>query len=148
MASSKDLFQALPAERLTDAAEFPPPAVFARAMRLSARLRLGSRLTPGNVVISNVPGPRTPLYAAGARLEHYYPVSVIMEGQGLNITVQSYLDRLDFGLVACPELVPDLDALLDAMLLGIEELADRAGHPRDGEPELDAAHTRRRAGTR
>ncbi|WP_027008475.1 WS/DGAT/MGAT family O-acyltransferase [Conexibacter woesei] len=123
MATSKDMFQALPAEELTDFAEFPPPAVFARAMRLSARLRLGSRLTPGNVVISNVPGPRRPLYAAGARLEHYYPVSVIMEGQGLNITVQSYLDRLDFGLVACPELVPDVDDLLKAILGEIDTLA-------------------------
>jgi WS/DGAT/MGAT family acyltransferase len=126
MASSKDMFQALPAERLTDFAEFPPPAVFARAMRLSARLRLGSRLTPGNLVISNVPGPRRPLYAAGARLEHYYPVSVIMEGQGLNITVQSYLDRLDFGLVACPELVPDVDDLLKAILGEIDTLAGLA----------------------
>ena len=123
MNSSKDLFMALPAERLTDFAEFPPPAVFARAMRLSARLRLGSRLTPGNVVVSNVPGPRQPLYAAGARLLHYYPVSVITEGQGLNITVQSYLDQLDFGLVCCPELVPDLDFLLDAILQEIDELA-------------------------
>jgi len=125
MANSKDLFQALPAERLTDFAEFPPPAVFARAMRLSARLRLGSRLTPGNLVISNVPGPRLPLYAAGARLLHYYPVSVIMEGQGLNITVQSYLDRLDFGLVSCPELVPDVDDLLAAILRDIDELGRR-----------------------
>jgi WS/DGAT/MGAT family acyltransferase len=125
MANSKDLFQALPAERLTDFAEFPPPAVFARAMRLSARLRLGSRLTPGNLVISNVPGPRRPLYAAGARLLHYYPVSVIMEGQGLNITVQSYLDRLDFGLVSCPELVPDVDDLLAAILRDIDELGRR-----------------------
>ncbi len=123
MNSSKELFGALPAERLTDFAEFPPPAVFARAMRLSARLRLGSRLTPGNVVISNVPGPRKPLYAAGARLLHYYPISVITEGQGLNITVQSYLDGLDFGLVCCPELVPDVDVLLDAILGEIDILA-------------------------
>ena len=127
MASSKELFQALPAESLTDFAEFPPPAVFARAMRLSARLRLGSRLTPGNLVISNVPGARMPLFAAGARLEHYYPVSVIMEGQGLNITVQSYLDRLDFGLVCCPELVPDVDYLLDSILDDIDTLATIAG---------------------
>jgi diacylglycerol O-acyltransferase len=127
MASSKELFQALPAERLTDFTEFPPPAVFARAMRLSARLRLGSRLTPGNLVISNVPGPRRPLYAAGARLEHYYPVSVIMEGQGLNVTVQSYLDRLDFGVVACPELVPDVEVLLRAILDEIDALAAYAG---------------------
>ena len=126
MASSKEIFQALPAERLTDFAEFPPPAVFARAMRLSARLRLGSRLTPGNLVISNVPGPREPLYAAGARLEHYYPVSTIIEGQGLNITVQSYLDRLDWGLVSCAELVPDIDALLDDIIAAIDTLGKAA----------------------
>ncbi len=126
MASSKEIFQALPADRLTDFAEFPPPAVFARAMRLSARLRLGSRLTPGNLVISNVPGPREPLYAAGARLEHYYPVSTIIEGQGLNITVQSYLDRLDWGLVSCAELVPDIDALLDDIIAAIDTLGKAA----------------------
>jgi WS/DGAT/MGAT family acyltransferase len=129
MSNSKELFQALPAERLTDFAEFPPPAVFARAMRLSARLRLGSRLAPGNLVVSNVPGPRRPLYAAGARLLHYYPVSVIVEGQGLNITVQSYLDNLDFGLVSCPELVPDVDALLDAILADIDALQARTAPP-------------------
>jgi diacylglycerol O-acyltransferase / wax synthase len=127
MGSSKEIFSALPAERLTDFAEFPPPAVFARAMRLSARLRLGSRLTPGNLVISNVPGPRTPLYAAGARLEHYYPVSTIVEGQGLNITVQSYLDRLDWGLVSCAELLPDVDVLLGDILDEIDTLAAAAG---------------------
>jgi hypothetical protein len=122
------MFRALPAERLTDFAEFPPPAVFARAVRLSARLHLGSRLVPGNVVISNVPGPRRPLYAArGARLEHYFPVSVITEGQGLNITVQSYLDRLDFGLLCDPDLVPDLDAMLEFILTDLDALARSTG---------------------
>jgi WS/DGAT/MGAT family acyltransferase len=122
MASSKEIFKALPAEQLTDFTQFPPPAVFTRAMRLSARLHLGSRLAPGNLVISNVPGSRKPLYAAGAKLLHYYPVSVIMEGQGLNITVQSYLDKLDFGLVACPELVPDVWDLLDDIIDEIQVL--------------------------
>jgi hypothetical protein len=46
--------------------------------------------------------------------------------------VQSYLDRLDFGLVACPDLMPDVDALLDAILVGIDELARLAGHDPDG----------------
>jgi diacylglycerol O-acyltransferase len=127
MDSAKGLFQALPAERLTDFAEFPPPAVFARAMRLSARLHLGSRLIPGNLVISNVPGARTPLFGAGARLLHYYPVSVVMEGQGLNITVQSYLDQLDFGLVCCPDVVPRVDDLLAAILAETDALAEAAG---------------------
>jgi hypothetical protein len=72
-------------------------------------------LPAGNLVISNVPGPRKPLYAAGAQLQHYFPVSVITEGLGLNITVHSYLDHLDFGLVCCPELMPDVDVLLDAI---------------------------------
>jgi diacylglycerol O-acyltransferase / wax synthase len=143
MASSKEIFQALPAERLTDFAEFPPPAVFARAMRLSARLRLGSRLTPGNLVISNVPGPREPLYAAGARLEHYYPVSTIIDGQGLNITVQSYLGRLDWGLVACAELVPDVDALLDDIIADIDTLAAAAV----ASPQLARAQRKRRQPT-
>jgi diacylglycerol O-acyltransferase / wax synthase len=138
MASSKEIFSALPAERLTDFAEFPPPAVFARAMRLSARLRLGSRLTPGNLVISNVPGPRTPLYAAGARLEHYYPVSTIVDGQGLNITVQSYLDRLDWGLVSCAELVPDVDVLLGDILDEMDTLAAAAETATSAAPEPES----------
>jgi diacylglycerol O-acyltransferase len=134
MANSKELFQALPAERLTDYTEFPPPAVFARAMRLSARLQLGSRFTPGNLVISNVPGSRVPLYAAGAKLLHYYPVSVIVEGQGLNITVQSYLDKLDFGLICCPELVPDVDTMLAAILEDIDTLHTAADAQGAGKP--------------
>jgi WS/DGAT/MGAT family acyltransferase len=137
MASRKELFQAIPAERLTDFAQFPPPAIFARAMRLSARLHLGSRFGIGNVAISNVPGPRQPLYAAGARLEHYYPVSTIFEGQALNITVVSYLDRLDFGLVCCREVVADLDEMLAAILHEIETLAAlvaRAQPPTQPEP--------------
>jgi diacylglycerol O-acyltransferase / wax synthase len=145
MASSKDIFRALPAEQLTDFAEFPPPTVFARAMRLSARLGLGSRLAPGNVVISNVPGPRRPLYAArGARLEHYFPVSVITEGQGLNITVQSYLDHLDFGLICDPELVPDVDLMLDAILADVGALARSAGFEPAGADEADSVTTRKR----
>jgi diacylglycerol O-acyltransferase len=80
-----------------------------------------------NLVISTVPGPRVPLYAAGAKLLHYYPVSTIVDGQGLNVTVQSYLDSLDFGLVSCRELVPDLWDLLDDVVAAIDELAVAVG---------------------
>ncbi|HEV3227394.1 MAG TPA: wax ester/triacylglycerol synthase family O-acyltransferase [Acidimicrobiales bacterium] len=126
MVGAKDLFDAIPAAQLTDFAQFPPPAVFARAMRLSTRLM--TRINPPvNVVISNVPGPRQPLYAAGSRLLHYYPVSTIVDGQGLNITVQSYLDTLDFGLVSCRELVPDLWDMLDAILNDLAALGKATG---------------------
>lgn len=119
MVGAKGLHDAVPAEELTDFAQFAPPAVFARAMRTAFRLS-GRFTSPVNLVVSNVPGPRETLYTAGAELLHYYPVSMIVDGQGLNITVQSYRDVLDVGLVACRELVPDLWDMLDAI---VEELA-------------------------
>jgi WS/DGAT/MGAT family acyltransferase len=128
MVGAKELFDAVPADALTDFAQFPPPAVFARAMRTATRLSTRFQM-PVNVVISNVPGPREALYTAGAKLLHYYPVSTIVDGQGLNITVQSYLDTLDFGLVACRELVPDLWDMVDAIVEDLEGLAKAAGVP-------------------
>ena len=128
MVGAKSLHDAVPADALTDFAQFPPPAVFARAVRTATRLSTRFQM-PVNVTISNVPGPREPLYTAGAQLLHYYPVSTIVDGQGLNITVQSYLDTLDFGLVACRELVPDLWDMLDAIVEDLEGLAKAAGVP-------------------
>ena len=130
MVDAKQLFDAVPAETLTDFAQFPPPAVFTQAMRVATRLTSRFR-SPVSLVISNVPGPRDPLYAAGARLLHYYPVSTIVDGQGLNITVQSYLDTLDIGLVSCRELVPDLWDMCDAIVDDLYALADAVGvaHP-------------------
>ncbi|HEY2814683.1 MAG TPA: wax ester/triacylglycerol synthase family O-acyltransferase [Acidimicrobiales bacterium] len=126
MANAKELFDAIPADSLTDFASFPPPAVFSRAMRMATRLT--ERFNPPiNLVISNVPGPREPLYAAGSKLLHYYPVSTIVDGQGLNVTVQSYLDTLDFGLVSCRELVPDLWDMLDAILDDLAALGKATG---------------------
>jgi diacylglycerol O-acyltransferase len=126
MVGAKALHDAVPADRLTQFAQFPPPAVFASAMRTVTRLTARGG-QPVNLVISNVPGPRHPLYAAGARLRHYYPVSTIVDGQGLNVTVQSYLDTLDFGLVACRELVPDLWELADAMVDELHAMAKAVG---------------------
>jgi len=51
------------------------------------------------------------VYLCGARLLAHYPVSVVTDGQGLNITLIGYLGQLHFGLVSCRELVPDIDAL-------------------------------------
>jgi diacylglycerol O-acyltransferase len=66
---------------------------------------------PANVTISNVPGPRAPLYFGGARMLVNYPLSVLVDGQALNITVISYCDSIDFGLMACRDAVPDVDRL-------------------------------------
>jgi diacylglycerol O-acyltransferase len=138
MEQAKELFDAVPAEVLTDFTQFTPPAVFAQAMRTASRLGARYR-SPVNLVISNVPGPRHPLYAAGARLLHYYPVSTITDGQGLNITVQSYLNWLDFGLVSCRELVPDLWELLDDIIDEIVDLGSALDIPVDISGDGDRA---------
>ena len=125
MNAAKGSFSAIPAEALQDFVQFAPPAVAARAMRMYSRLRIADRMNPPfNLIISNVPGPAYPLYSAGARLEHFYPVSAIADGQGLNMTVQSYNGNLDFGFVACRELVPDVWLLTELLQSSMKELLD------------------------
>ena len=107
MDAAKQQFELVPAAALVDIQQYSSPVVATSAIRLAARLRLADRMAPPvNVIISNVPGPRQPLYIDGAQLQQYIPVSTIGEGMGLNITVHSYLDELVFGLVSCRELVP------------------------------------------
>src|SRR3954447_24249655 len=104
---------ALPADPLQAATHSIPPAMFARAARLTfgfSTSRAGR--STWNLVISNVPGPQLPLYMAGARLEAHYPVSVITDGMGLNITVMSYLGHMDFGIVADRDQMPDVERLM------------------------------------
>ena len=82
----------------------------------AAGLNIASGLLPKrqafNLVISNVPGPREPLYWNGARLDALYPASIILDGQALNITMTSYLDKLEVGLTACRQALPKMQNLL------------------------------------
>jgi diacylglycerol O-acyltransferase / wax synthase len=128
MAQAKERFELIPADVLVEISQFAPPALSTRAIRMAAGMRIADRLNPPvNLVISNVPGPRQPLYLGHARLEHFFPVSTVVDGQGLNITVQSYLDTLDFGLVACRELVPDLVELTEMCVEELHIMAKAAG---------------------
>ena len=123
MDRAKTNFKAIPAQALQDFTQFAPPAIAARAMQMYSRLRIADRTAPPfNLIISNVPGPSHPLYAAGAELKHFYPVSAITDGQGLNMTVQSYNGNLDFGFISDRELVPDLWVLTDLLHESMEEL--------------------------
>ena len=128
MVAAKGAFDLVPADALADFTQFSPPAVFAQAATAMTRYRMGNAVPASmNLIISNVPGPRQALYLGSARLEHYYPVSTVAEGQGLNITVQSYEDKLDIGLVACRELVPDLWDLLELVTDEIDLLMSLTG---------------------
>lgn len=113
MRAAKEIHHATPAELLQDMAEFIPPAVSARAARLAFRL-VDRRRPAVNCVISNVPGPQKPIYCAGARAQAIYPVSVITDGMGLNITVMSLDGQLNFGVVVDRAQIPDPWPLLDA----------------------------------
>jgi diacylglycerol O-acyltransferase / wax synthase len=82
------------------------------------------KITPPafNVLISNVPGPRKPLYWNGARMQGVYPLSIPYEGQALNITVTSYAGSLEFGLTGCRRTVPHLQRLLGLLDDSLVEL--------------------------
>jgi WS/DGAT/MGAT family acyltransferase len=118
---------AIPQGLVDQISDFAPPALTARAARVMFASGLLHRVPPFNVTISNVPGPNTPVYLCGASLIAHYPVSVVTDGQGLNITLVGYLGQLHFGLVACRELVPDIDVLAGYLVDELALLAEAAG---------------------
>jgi diacylglycerol O-acyltransferase / wax synthase len=126
------------ATTLQDWAEFAAPAVFGRAARLYSRTKMANRHRPiFNLTISNVPGPPFPLYLAGGRMVHNYPMGPIYDGGGLNITVMSYLDNLDFGIMACPDLIDDVWSLADGLRDSLDELVARIPEAESEESESD-----------
>jgi hypothetical protein len=124
---------------------------------LLGRSNLASRLpAAGNVLISNVPGPPMPLYTAGAKIAHYYPVSIPYHGSALNITVHSYAGLLEFGLTACRRILSQDESYemiqhLHAALAEIEALPSvdavaTAGAPRVVVPnQSNKASTKRKS---
>jgi diacylglycerol O-acyltransferase len=90
---------------------------------LYSRSDLSNVLPPtANITVSNVPGPRQTLYAAGAELLHIFPVSISTHGIALNITVQSYRDQLDFGFIAGANIIPHVQVLCDMLPLEFDAL--------------------------
>jgi WS/DGAT/MGAT family acyltransferase len=126
MAAAKRQLELVPAETLIDVTQTSSPLVAVAALRLMSRLS-NRMIMPANLTISNVPGPRQPLYFGGAKLDAYIPVSIVTDGMGLNITVHSYLDRLDFGIIAARELVPDVWDMADMHIAEIGRLFEATG---------------------
>lgn len=87
----------------------------------------GEKRPPYNVVISNVPGPRNTLYWNGLKMAGMYPVSLLLDGQALNITVVSYDGSLEFGITACRKSLPSVQRLLDYLEDSMAELEMVAG---------------------
>lgn len=123
MQGAKERHGALPAKALRDVSQFLPGAIHGRAARALVNLtpRLGVQ-PPCNVVISNVPGPPIDLYTAGARVESFYPLSIISDGAAVNITVLSYRDRIGIGITADREQTPDVQLIVEGMQRELDRL--------------------------
>jgi len=148
---AKDLSGKVRDAQPRDFSIFGAPFVMHEAMELYGRSHLADRLPPpANVVISNVPGPQTPLYVAGAKVLTLYPVSIPAHGMALNLTVQSYCGSLDFGLTACRKTVPDLRKLADYLDESLQELHDAVfpGAAREAAAPARASTARKRAPAR
>ncbi len=123
-AEAKQQFDAVPATILQDLAAIIPTALSGLAARAAFRMVTVGAL-PFNLFVSNVPGPQLPLYVAGARVLGIYPASAVSDLTGaLNITLFSYDGNLDFGLIACRELVPDVWNLIGYLEDALAELVE------------------------
>ena len=120
---AKEMHNLLGADMLADWSEYTPPRPYSWFMRQYSRFGLAEKHRPPiNLVVSNVPGPREPLYVAGGKMEGIYSVGPILEGIGLNITVWSYCDQLNIGVIACREHIADPHEITDGMATALAEL--------------------------
>jgi len=145
MRGAKAVHEDIGGQTLSDWAAVAAPAIFTRGMRVYERLLQGRHPPIMNVVLSNVPGPTFPLYCAGARLVGMFPMGPVMSGTGLNITVISYLDTVEVGIMACREIVPDVWAIADGFSQALGELvkaARRSTTPESERIDLTAPVTR------
>ncbi|MFV0461273.1 MAG: WS/DGAT/MGAT family O-acyltransferase [Actinomycetales bacterium] len=110
----------VPARALAGVGGFGPATVHSMATRLASRA--SKRVF--NLLITNVPGPQRPHYAAGARLERGYPVIPLVQGQGLAIGVTSYDGGVYYGLNADRDTLPDVALLADCIGAALDELRD------------------------
>jgi diacylglycerol O-acyltransferase / wax synthase len=111
----------------TDFPSIGTPWLLHTLASLYGRSGLADAMPPiANLVISNVPGPQVPLYAAGARMATYWPLSIPEHGLGLNITVMSYAGAMGFGFTTARRAVPDARELSTALLAALDELVVRS----------------------
>jgi len=127
----------------TDFPSLGVPWLMESLSNLYAKARVADRLPAiANVTISNVPGPTVPLYMAGAKMLTNYPTSIVVHGVALNITVQTYNESLEFGLIACGEAMPDVAELARHVQAAFDEfqalpasvVAEAAPAPKAAEP--------------
>jgi diacylglycerol O-acyltransferase len=129
--------QAVGAQVLTSLSGFAPPTVMSQAARLISTQRFF------NLVVTNVPGPQTPLYLMGREMIDVFPMVPLAKGQALGVAIMSYNGRMNFGLVGDYDGMRDLDELADDFYESLAELAEAAGVELGGPPEPSLPEPRR-----
>ena len=131
--------RAVAANRIAGIAGFAPSTFHAIGSRVAAeQLRRGIQLS-----VTNVPGPQSPLYAAGAVMEQTYPVPPLLPGHALAIGVTSYDGQVFYGVTADRDRVPDADTFAACLSESLDELLDTVG---DGRPQVPRGRSRRARG--
>lgn len=126
--SAKVLTQAIRSHPIPSVGDVVPPLLLHMGTRAAWSADVGRRMPVlQNLLVSNVAGPPFPLYLCGARVSGIYASSVLVGNQGLNVTLMSYMDRVDFGITADPDLVEDPWELADGIVEALGELLRAAG---------------------
>jgi diacylglycerol O-acyltransferase / wax synthase len=116
----KESKQALGAEVISGLQDFAPPTLLAQASRLNFSTRLF------NLIVTNVPGPQFPLYMLGREMLEIVPIAFLPENHALAIAIMSYNGKMDFGLLADYDAVPDIDSVGQLLEESLQELLDAA----------------------
>jgi WS/DGAT/MGAT family acyltransferase len=124
---AKEMQKAMSAEKIMGLGDTATPGLIALAARMYTAAGLDRAAPPVmNLIISNVPGPPFPLYSAGAEVEALYPMGPLLFGTGINITVFSYRENIDFGFMVCRDVIDDPWPLADGIPLAMQDLVKAA----------------------
>jgi diacylglycerol O-acyltransferase / wax synthase len=122
----KESKQAVGAATLAAVNDLAPPTILAQASRLNFSTRLF------NLIVTNIPGPQVPLYVLGRRLIDLFPLAFLPKGHALAVAIMSYDGRIEYGLLADYDAVPDVDVLAEGLQESLNELLDAAHVKRSG----------------
>ncbi len=116
MDALKESKQAVGAATLAAVTELAPPTVLAQASRIQFSTRLF------NLLVTNVPGPQIPLYLLGKQLQDIYPLAFLPANQALAVAIMSYNGKIEYGLLADFDVLPDLDLIVEGIENSLQEL--------------------------
>ena len=135
--AAKEVLELLGRETAYEWMQYLPPMLFSSRHRREYRVKAADRPDfplSGNLIVSNVPGPRERRYTAGGdELEALYSAGPLTEGTGLNITVWSYCGQMNLSAIACKKAIPDLRRLVNEINTEFEALRALATTAATGE---------------